>query len=732
MPRNNKNTAQRRIRILLPILAAALPAFGLAIWLVVQGADAHRDQVVERYELRAVTTSFALEQVVKNQVAEAELVATSPLVTSLGDPDALRRHLRGVLEVVPHWDMLAVADREGAPIAAAPNGEEAISAGDRAYIQKAIASAEPVVGGPVVHGARGDAAIRVAVPVAAADGSSAAVLASIPMEWLHDAVADHIPSQSHVQLVDRERDLYVEAGWQDPPRPAAEREDATSYALRGDVGAAVTQDQDGETIVAAYAPIPERGWTVLLSTPASYAFRHADDRLRTGLWLAVLALGAISVLSWSFGGRLAATMQRTDRARGRAETSRRRAALVAEASRSLSVHDSYERTIPEVVRLASAELGARCVVELMSEEGGTRRLSLEKGDAAHGADGPLPSGLAEVVKSSRGSLQRGRAHVTEVDDGGDGKPATVLIAPLARSERLLGWMVFAVPVGRVFEDEELALVEDLGSRMAMAIANAELYRKARESTQAREHLLSVVAHDLRSPLTAIDLSAASVERAPEVPPTVRSQIERIRRSSVRMQRLIADLLDAARNDPAALCAQPGPHAAASLLEESAEAYQPLAAERDIRLRAEPTPGAPTVWCDRARVEQVLSNIVSNAIRFSRAGGEVVLRAELAGGHVLFEVCDSGPGIPAKDLPRIFERYWHGGNIGGTGLGLAIAKAIVEAHSGRIWAENTAGGAALRFTVPVADSEASEPAPPGPSSTSPDDAQGTAGSDDRKG
>lgn len=113
--------------------------------------------------------------------------------------------------------------------------------------------------------------------------------------------------------------------------------------------------------------------------------------------------------------------------------------------------------------------------------------------------------------------------------------------------------------------------------------------------------------------------------------------------------------------------------------------------------------APAVLADESRILQVLTNLLSNAMKFTRPGGNVTVSARPVDEEVIFAVKDEGPGIPSEDVPRLFDRFWHArrGQEGrGTGLGLAIAKGIVDAHGGRIWVETTAGvGSTFRFSLP---------------------------------
>ena len=124
----------------------------------------------------------------------------------------------------------------------------------------------------------------------------------------------------------------------------------------------------------------------------------------------------------------------------------------------------------------------------------------------------------------------------------------------------------------------------------------------------------------------------------------------------------------------------------------------------LTIRIDPSPDLPDVKADPSRLEQVLVNLIHNSIKFTRPGGEVVLSAQRDGDMVRFSVRDTGIGIPADDLERIFERFYKADRArssGGTGLGLSIARHIVEAHGGRIWAESEEGrGSTFHFTILV--------------------------------
>jgi signal transduction histidine kinase len=247
---------------------------------------------------------------------------------------------------------------------------------------------------------------------------------------------------------------------------------------------------------------------------------------------------------------------------------------------------------------------------------------------------------------------------------------------------------------------------------------AEIHRREQESTQratealrAKEELLGIVAHDLRSPLGAIVLRASWIATRNTSEP-VRASAESIRATCKRMGHLITTLLDAASVEAGRLSVRKSWCHVSDLFADVLETFGPAASTKGVRLEQQILPRGLTVQVDRDRLFQVLSNLAANALELTSAGGAVVLSAIRAYDVVRFRVRDTGPGIPTEHLAQIFDRYWKSGK-GGSGLGLYIARGIVAAHDGQIWAENNQDrGATLRFEIPSppeADSRGLSPA-----------------------
>jgi signal transduction histidine kinase len=231
--------------------------------------------------------------------------------------------------------------------------------------------------------------------------------------------------------------------------------------------------------------------------------------------------------------------------------------------------------------------------------------------------------------------------------------------------------------------------------------------RADEALSKREDFFAMVSHDLRSLLGGIALSAALLTKLAKTDEPVAKaarHAETIQRISARMNLLIGDLFDVASIEAGRLSVNPQAYDVGQLIRDSREAFEPAAVARGIEFLCEDGPGGLVANLDHERILQVLANLVGNALKFTSQGGRISLAVDKRGNEVLFSVEDSGEGVPADRLDKIFDRFFqsHRNDRRGLGLGLYIAKSIVEAHGGKIWAESSAGrGSRFFFTLPLA-------------------------------
>jgi signal transduction histidine kinase len=263
----------------------------------------------------------------------------------------------------------------------------------------------------------------------------------------------------------------------------------------------------------------------------------------------------------------------------------------------------------------------------------------------------------------------------------------------------------AVFVELFLQKEQIRRQADLlhAEREARVAAEAE--------AKAREEVLAIVSHDLGNPMTAVAMNAMQLVRraAAAGDATSQTQAEAIVRAVNRMDRLVCSLLDVSRIEAGRLTLERKPHDLGHIVGPVIDAFATATAEQSQTLAFEPPPETVVVVCDRDRIDQVLSNLLANAVKFSGKGGRITLKVEVRPPDVMFSVSDDGPGIAEGDIPHIFDRYWQAGGHErkGLGLGLAIAEGIVEAHGGRIWVDSRPGqGTTFSFTIPVHDEDAS--------------------------
>jgi signal transduction histidine kinase len=244
----------------------------------------------------------------------------------------------------------------------------------------------------------------------------------------------------------------------------------------------------------------------------------------------------------------------------------------------------------------------------------------------------------------------------------------------------------------------------ISRRRAREASATRLAERQREASEARKTAVEVVAHDLRNPLAAILFSAEDLLQDPHIgaTPDLRRRVQTLSDAAGSMSRLIHNVLDETRIEAGALVLNRRPTDLAELLPRVQAQFSAAASRKGVDLCAEAA-GGVRAMIDPDRIEQVLCNLTANALKFTPPGGKVSITAALDQDHLVLRVTDTGFGIAAEDLPRIFDRYWqdtHGGRQG-AGLGLSICRAIVQAHAGVIdVASQPDAGSTFTVTLPA--------------------------------
>jgi len=290
---------------------------------------------------------------------------------------------------------------------------------------------------------------------------------------------------------------------------------------------------------------------------------------------------------------------------------------------------------------------------------------------------PLPTTIP-VLKNVQLLLIRDVAYVRQLSDPIVRRLRNVLILALIAALGIAGWM----------------------SREIMAERVQTLADGLRRSEQGRKELLVVVSHELRTPMTSIaGFAEALRDGVVQDEERKRRYYEIIAAEAARLNRLINDLFDVAKLEAGQMELRMQAMAVVPFLVEFAEGFSPVAAGSGVGLDLVVDPSAEgcRIYGDRDRLDQVLNNLCSNAVRFSPPGGAITLRARAEGDDLVLEVSDQGSGIPPEEASRVFERFFQGTNRGqghkGAGLGLAIVKSLVEAHGGLVGVQSAPGAGA---------------------------------------
>jgi signal transduction histidine kinase len=267
------------------------------------------------------------------------------------------------------------------------------------------------------------------------------------------------------------------------------------------------------------------------------------------------------------------------------------------------------------------------------------------------------------------------------------------VQDLVRGTRKVAEGEFNYPITRAGPDELRELQDSF----------SEMGRRVQSSLKSQRDLVANVSHELRTPLTSIaGYAQAILDGAAATPEAVHQAAGVIHQETQRMRRLVEGLLDLARLEAGLAAMVRTRLDLGTLLVAAGDRFAPRARAAGVKLQIA-SPEALSVLGDADRLAQVLDNLLENALRHTPSGGEVHAGAAAQGGWAILRVLDSGPGIPADALARVFERFFRADRMGeGAGLGLAICKEIVEAHRGTIGAENAlAGGAIFTVRLPIA-------------------------------
>jgi PAS domain S-box-containing protein len=392
--------------------------------------------------------------------------------------------------------------------------------------------------------------------------------------------------------------------------------------------------------------------------------------------------------------------------------------FLAETSALLASSLDYRTTLTDVAKLCVPTLADACVIDVVDDASSTPRTLASSSSEV---EQWLESRLLQLAGEwhSRAELSQrvveGGSPLSDDTRGHDAAREREVVAwmlvPLVAQHQVLGSITLvSFRRGAHFEARDLAAAEELGRRAGSVVENARLFelarqekRRAEEASTAKDLFLGTLSHELRTPLSAIlgwarmlqsgSLSEDKHDRA-------LATIERNARLQVAM---IEDILDVARITSGKLRLDVAPVEIAQVVEAALDTIRPTAEAKSVRLQAVLDPDTGALHGDSPRLQQIVWNLLSNAVRFTPKGGRVYVVLRRADSSVEIAVSDTGIGIPLEFLPRVFERFSQADasrtrQQGGLGLGLSIVKHLTELHGGTVTADSAGPGQGATFTV----------------------------------
>jgi CheY-like chemotaxis protein len=388
-------------------------------------------------------------------------------------------------------------------------------------------------------------------------------------------------------------------------------------------------------------------------------------------------------------------------ARAAAEESNLRLMVLAEASRVLTqpletgsiAGDLLRTALPHVADLAGLvpanDVDPSQLLRVWLHEGADGRLGTPQ-------PGIVPRELQEAASRVIAS------HKLETLTTPDGYGTWAIAVPLVARGTALGAMVFAMAESRRrYSAADIDLVRDLASRTAIALDNRSLYLGIEERDRRKDEFLAMLAHELRNPLGAISNAITVLEKIGAPDPDAGKLRSVIKRQTRHLARLVDDLLDVARVTTGRIVVDRRPVALSELAERALQAATATGKTAHHHV----TWGGEPVWVigDSLRLEQIVANLFDNAIRYTPRGGKITVSVGLEGAEAVLRVRDSGQGIPATLLPRIFDLFVRGSgtherSTGGLGLGLTLVRRLVELQGGSVQALSGGAGLGSEFIV----------------------------------
>ena len=474
-------------------------------------------------------------------------------------------------------------------------------------------------------------------------------------------------------------------------------------------------------LVLAYAILPPTG---------SFAIALPESRFGLGIFVAV-AIGT----GWlgekmhqaKRAGQLAIKHAQIEEEQLRLTIAERRRAeeslnFLASASTTLAALADRQSALQQAARLPVPFLADWCVVYVVDEQGAIdyhahahRELQKEVLLAKMLSKFPLdwssntatvralrtgrPQLMDQLPEPLLGSLTQSEEHREMVRVLG---PQAVISVPLKIREKTIGVIgLVSCDRNRKYGQREVELAESLAVRVAVSVDNARLFHAVKEASRQKDEFLAMLAHELRNPLAAIKYAVTIGQMSPSDSPV--ETFEVIDRQTQNLAHLIEDLLDVSRISRDKVTLRKVPVDVSSIINGAATTVRPLIEDRKHDLILELPTEPMCVFADPTRAEQIVMNLLTNAAKYTKNGGRVIIRATSEENTAVIEVIDTGVGLPPELLNRVFDLFAQADRTldrseGGLGIGLTVAQKLAEMHGGEIMAFSEGLGKGSKFTV----------------------------------
>ena len=406
----------------------------------------------------------------------------------------------------------------------------------------------------------------------------------------------------------------------------------------------------------------------------------------------------------------------------------RRDALLAQVTAALTQSLDYEQTLRSIAQAAVPQIADWCAVDVVVEDGSVVRAAVAHVDPAmvpamervHAefSEAGSTSSPERVISDARAAIMPAITDQMLQTAAGEDNAALLFLrsigfsaymcVPMSIRGRAVGAMTFTSTVsGRRYDEDDLRLAQEVATRAAFAFENARAYEQVRQANRLKDEFLATLSHEMRTPLNAVLGYVRMIRTRVIAPERLEQALEVVERNASALTQIVEDVLDVSRIVSGKARVELRPISAARVIEDAIATVLPAADAKGVALKADVAACSRFVAADPDRLQQVVWNVLNNAVKFTPAGGEVQVHLGERDSMVEIVVSDTGIGISPEFLPHIFERFRQaeGGTTrehGGLGLGLAIARHLVEMHGGLIQAssEGPGKGATFRIQLPA--------------------------------